>query len=397
MKLSTRKILGLDAAVLVLMAVLVVLPIPGVWREYLQILVLTAVIVGGVVLLGWAKPRGRDIKVATMVVILAAVVFQAVMFVFLGIRLGFWENTYRWSLESIGKVFLPMILIIVGEEIFRGQMIEKGKGSVAAVIVTMVALVGVEISFQASMYNWSEAQAWFDFIVVLVGPTILKNIFLTYVAYQFDYRINIGYRLVMEMPIYLLPVWPNVSRYLAVIFELLLVTLLLGGMISLRRRSGEMKLPVKEGKRRRQKSDEDIKTWMIVRRVGFGILGAGLVIMVALMSGIFKYYFLSVGSNSMKPVLGRGDMVLVKKTNKCEEMKEGEVLVYSHDEATIVHRITEVNEDAGECWFKTKGDANANEDSWIVEQNKVIGVAKGRIVALGYPTLWLNELFNGGK
>ena len=118
---------------------------------------------------------------------------------------------------------------------------------------------------------------------------------------------------------------------------------------------------------------------------------------VALMSGLFKYHFLAIGSGSMEPNIARGDMVLVEKSDQYGEMDVGEVLVYRYDNVIMVHRISDVNEQNGKRTFITKGDANNAEDKWVVEQDDIIGTAKGKIAMFGYPTLWLSELFNGGK
>lgn len=398
MKLSTRKILGLDAVVLGLTVVLALLPLSGVWREYIQAVILALAIGAGVALLGWAKPRGRDTKTMAAIMVLAALVFQAVIFVFLGMRLGFLQNTYHWNWATIGKVFLPLILLIVAQETLRGQVLEKGKGSLSAIVMTTVTLIVVEVACVTPLYeNYGELKVWFDLLVMVIFPTILKNIFLSYVALGFDYRINIGYRLVMELPIYVLPVWPDVSRYLMVVFELALVTVLLLGVMSLQRWGVELRTLLKRKPPKRQKTDSQMKVWQVAKSIGAGALALIMVVYVALMSGIFKWYFLAVGSNSMQPALDRGDMVLVSKTRDCEKIAVGDILVYSHDDVTMIHRVMEAQDEAGRCWFVTKGDANDSADAWVVEQEKVIGLAKGKIVAFGYPTLWLNELFNGGK
>ena len=99
----------------------------------------------------------------------------------------------------------------------------------------------------------------------------------------------------------------------------------------------------------------------------------------------------------MEPGISRGDLILVEKSSDYENMLEGEVLVYRHSNVVVVHRIVEVNEAGGRFTFRTKGDANDAADNWYVEQGEVIGIAKSKIAVAGYPTLWLNELFNGGK
>ncbi len=380
-------------AVLLLLALL---PMDGILREYLQIIVMAGAIGAGVALLGWAKPRARDVKIIAMLVILAAVVFQAVSFVFLGMKLGFVTSVYHWGISTFAKVFLPLILMITAQEIFRGQMVEKGKGSWLVVVLTIITLTVAEICFILPLYDYQSLAGWIDLAMAVIFPTVLTNILMTYIAYMFDYRINIAYRLVMSLPAVMAPIWPDVSRYLMAAFEIALVVILLLGLVSFRRWEGSVKSLSAKQKPERQVTDGELRRRRLIQRVVMVVVSVFLVAYVALMSGIFKWFLLAVGSDSMQPALARGDMVLVMRTDDYDDLEVGDILVYHHSNVVMVHRIAEVQGDDGNHQFITKGDANQSEDVWVVQQGDVIGVAKGKIIALGYPTLWLNELFNGG-
>lgn len=390
MKLSTRKIIGIEAGVVLLWLGLMLVP-GAVLREYLQIGVLGVALLVGVWLLGWAKPRAREGRLVTTLLVLAALVFQVVWFVFLGLKLGFVQNVYLWNLKSLGSVFLPVGLAIALEEVFRGQMVAKGHESKGVIVVTVMVLVALELIWVWPIYNTVLAQDVFDLIVVIGVPALLKGCLLTYVAYEYDYRAGVAYRLVMEMPIYILPILPDVSEYLTTMFTIALVLALAFLVVRVHGR----KAVEKPGER---PEGESKLVWK--RYAKYGGVAVALVAMavyVGLMSGIFKYHLLAIGSGSMEPNIRVGDMVLVEKTDKYDEIEEGEVLVYQHANMVMVHRLVERDERGANYYFKTQGDANDSEDAWWVEQGDVIGVAKGRIVAFGYPTLWLNELFNGGK
>ena len=97
----------------------------------------------------------------------------------------------------------------------------------------------------------------------------------------------------------------------------------------------------------------------------------------------------------MEPNIARGDLVLVERYRERDELEVGDILVYKHSNVVMVHRISEMQEQRnGDYAYTTKGDANKSEDKWTVGKNEIIGVVKGKIIALGFPTLWLNELFN---
>lgn len=396
MKLSTRKIVGIELVTTILFLVVTLGLRNAIWREYLQLVILGLAIVAGVALLGWARPRVQDGRLVAAVVVLTAVVYQVVMFTLLGIKLGFVTNVYNFSLESIGKVILPVILLVVLEEILRGQMIQKGKQSRLAVILTTISLILMETAFVLPIYNFDGARGWFDLAAVIFFPAVLKNVMLTCIAFEYDYRVNIAYRLIMELPVYVLPILPDVNEYLTVIFQVGLVFLLTAGLISFRWRGRAVQGMAARQKQNRVLTAKQIQVRRWLKRGGLALAALVMLVYVALMSGLFKYHFLAIGSGSMEPTISRGDMVLVKKANRYDELEEGEVLVYRYSDVVMVHRIAEAKENGGVYTFITKGDANDAEDKWVVNQGDVIGTVKGKITAFGYPTLWLNELFNGG-
>lgn len=390
MKLSTQKILGIEVGVGLLWAVLLLVPMATL-REYLQIGVLGCGILVSWWLLGWARPQAREGRLAGLVQVLAALLFQIIWFVFFGLKLGFVWNVYSWNWMGILQVFLPAILVIVGEEILRGQMIAKGHESKVVLGVTAGVLTVLEVIWVLPIYDLTVARDAFEILMIVGFPAVLKNVLLTYVAFWYDYRSNIIYRLIMEMPMFMLPVLPNVDNYLTTMFVAGLMLVL---VVVLTKMHGQK---VQRNKIEKATTEKEA-VWKKRAKYGaIGVVSAAVVIYMALMCGLFKYHFMAVGSGSMEPNIARGDMVLVEKSDRYNEMKEGEVLVYRRGNVVIVHRINDVKEIGGRYRFRTKGDANDSVDNWMVDQDDVIGIAKSKIMAFGYPTLWLNELFNGGK
>lgn len=398
MKLSTRKILILEVITLVFYVAVTFGISSAVWCEYGQIAVLAVAIMAGIALLGWARPRNYGTREVALVVIMMAILFQAASFVLLGIKQGFLENVYVWNWASLVRVFLPSVLMIVIAEILRGQLLEKGKSSRLAVIVTtsLIWLTGVLAVWTS--YNLSNPREVFDLVMVVSFPALIENVMLSYLALAYDYRISIAFRFVMELPILCLPIWPDVSKYLTVIFQTAFVTLILivlvlfhrGKVVGLRSKTGK-------SESKQVATDFERRSWKVARYVVWSVIAVVMISYVGLMSGIFKYYFLAVGSGSMEPVLSRGDMILVEKMTDYQNIDEGEVLVFQHGEKIVVHRVMRTTIAGEKYAFETKGDANSEADSWIIAQEDVIGIAKGKITAFGYPTLWFNELFNGEK
>lgn len=108
---------------------------------------------GGVWLLGWARPRAREGRLATTLIILTALMFQVLWFVFLGLKLGFLQNVYVWNWQSVLNVFLPVALMIVFEEILRGQMVARGHESRLAIVLAVITCVVLEVIWVLPIYN----------------------------------------------------------------------------------------------------------------------------------------------------------------------------------------------------------------------------------------------------
>ncbi len=81
-----------------------------------------------------------------------------------------------------------------------------------------------------------------------------------------------------------------------------------------------------------------------------------------------------VTSSSMKPTFKVGDMVYVSEVDP-NNIQKGDIITFKieDDGATITHRCIEVVKDRNELYFRTKGDANEEQDRFIVHDDEVIG------------------------
>lgn len=261
--------------------------------------------------------------------------------------------------------------------------------------MTAVVLSLLQIAVYLPAYLPLVAQSFYEMMLSLIPSVILTNVLLTYIAYTYDYRAGVAYRLIMEMPVYILPIYPDVNNFLKSVFIVMLSLLLIVGFVSVGGWGGVWAESARARKRvKRELSDQQRKALDIARYAGIGLAVIAVLSFTGLMSGLFPYYFLAVASGSMEPNISRGDLVLVEKIDKYEEIAEGMVLVYRHQEQVVIHRVSEVELVGKQYLYHTQGDANNGEDAWLVEQDDIIGVAKNKIAVVGFPTIWLNELFN---
>ena len=138
------------------------------------------------------------------------------------------------------------------------------------------------------------------------------------------------------------------------------------------------------------------RVYVIVRKILIYLLAVVIVVAALLFAAsnspnkaIFGYRYYTVLTPSMEPTYNVGDMVFVKIEN-ADAISVGEVITFnpsSDSEAYLTHRVTEKLTDyqgTGVTCFKTKGDANDSEDSFLIDESRVIGAVKFHIPKLGY-------------
>lgn len=104
---------------------------------------------------------------------------------------------------------------------------------------------------------------------------------------------------------------------------------------------------------------------------------------------LFGYRYYTVLTGSMSPTYNVGDMIFVQLTEP-ENINEGDVITFNpsqDSDAYLTHRVTEklVNyEGTGVTCFRTQGDANETQDSFLIDGSRVIGTVRFGIPVLGY-------------
>lgn len=134
----------------------------------------------------------------------------------------------------------------------------------------------------------------------------------------------------------------------------------------------------------------------IVRTVFIYLLAAGIIVAAVLFAAssspnksLFGYRYYTILTPSMEPKYGVGDMVFVK-IEGADNINVGDVITFnpsSDGEAFLTHRVTEKISDyegTGVTCFRTKGDANDSGDSFLIDEDRVIGTVKLGIPKLGY-------------
>lgn len=105
---------------------------------------------------------------------------------------------------------------------------------------------------------------------------------------------------------------------------------------------------------------------------------------------LFGYKAYSITTDSMKPTLNKGDIIISKK-QKEDKIKQGDIITYLQNGEKITHRIIEIEEQEDENKYVTKGDNNTIEDLEKVKYEQIEGVKIIKIPLLGYIINFLKD------
>lgn len=121
-----------------------------------------------------------------------------------------------------------------------------------------------------------------------------------------------------------------------------------------------------------------------------------------------RYPILVIKSQSMYPAFSRGDIVFL--SNRTTDVHVGDIpaVWFTEQDQPMIHRIIRVWEESvmfsqeqhNTTVFVTKGDNNDVDDMSLypigrssVRRNEVLGFAIGYLPRMGWPALWLREVW----
>ena len=127
---------------------------------------------------------------------------------------------------------------------------------------------------------------------------------------------------------------------------------------------------------------------LVTSAIASAILGAAIALVVAfsLLTFAEAPYF-AVASNSMTPVMQRGDLVVTTPTG---DLQVGDAVTFRMHGQLVTHRL--VARGRQPHTFETRGDANPGNDPWTISTSDVVGKVQSVITRAGWPLLWLGTL-----
>ena len=333
-------------------------------------------------ILGYEKNNKRLTKYIAFDMFIYTFIFLILYYLF-GIIIGYAKTSNYLTLYGITVFIFPNILTIIFKEHLRNSLLTKSNTNTFLIIYTTLLFVMIDVSAALCVANLKDLHGIFLFVALTLLPCASTNILATYLNLKVGYKPVIIYSLMTTLYQYILPVVPNPNKYLKSVIDLILPIVIL--LKSLKKINIYSSIE--------EEISRDYNKKYFFRLLGPLLL---IIVLVYLVSGQFKYYAIAIVSGSMRPVFDRGSVVIVeqvnKKYNNYDKIKKGDIIAYKTNKNIIVHRIIRQLEENDEIFIYTKGDANNNEDNFIVKKENIIGIVRFKIPYIGYPTVWFSEL-----
>lgn len=332
--------------------------------------------------LGYEKKK-RRFTYETMFYVFTYLIFFLIITYIIGLFSGFSQNVYILNMPNLLNNIIPYLLIIVSSELLRYQVVRKGDGSLLSYFLVIFLLIMVDITFFMNTYDISTYDGIIKFICSIVFPHAFKNVLLVYLARNGGPQPCILYRLIMDLKLFIVPIFPNFGLYIDSVVNTCIPVIVFGCVYFSLKQFKNEEVP-----------EQKIKKTRLYNYFFIIILFMMIIVLTILTSCKYKYAMIAIGSNSMNPTIYKGDAVIYESNVDMSEYNIGDILVFKKDSKVVVHRIIDIKNIEGERIFYTKGDNNNGADGYPIIKTEVLGKCKKRIRFIGIFSVYLNELIN---
>lgn len=325
--------------------------------------------------------RNRDKTGKIQIVIIFTIIYLMVYFV-LGLLFGYKRSPYAHTFSAILTNIWVFIPVIIFQEYIRAVLVRFTKRNETLLVIIFLLFSLIELNYGSMGASFATRESAFKYISSTLLPTLTKNALFTYFALVCDYWPSIIFRTaVMAMNI-LLPIFPDLDWFVTGLLELstyVIMFISVNYMNDLSKR-----VTVRTSRRAQRTSNPKVTIPLLVV----------LLIFVCFVAGFFTYRPIAIVSDSMVPKFARGDAVVVKKLSNKEKksLKKNDIIQYSLDGRTIVHRIhKKIKDENGNITYQTKGDNNNAPDDKLVTLKQVKGKVTFVVPYAGWPSVLIYD------
>lgn len=349
---------------------------------YADLMLVTFFVGSAVVLkaqLGLKKDKSLVRSNSIQVVFIAIMLFVLIGYLS-GMFFGFLKNSYSLKLVSIINNIYPILLMVTSQEIIRYMVAKKGIKDNKPLIFLTIAYIIADFGLTFTSASYATGLKLFVYLTNTLAPNIARHILCSYLCLHASYVPGLILRLFFELYIFIAPIFPDYGYYIGSVVGVILPYIIYLCVSKFVQYAEQTRVPA-------------ISKGMWYVNIPLILI---MLFVVALVSGIFKYQIMAIGSGSMEPVYYMGDAVIFEKLELEEHplIQKGIIICYKHGQKYITHRVVDIINKDGENYYQTKGDNNDDNDEYLVHEQDVIGIVRLRIKGIGWPTIWFQELIS---
>lgn len=323
------------------------------------------------------KHRAVDVHKNEVAIVTALTAVLAVLTVsMLGLAFGFYKN---WiSLRIIYTYIVPITVSIISMEMFRSVLLGQKQKTIR--VLSYFMFVFTDIILFADKSPFRSVSAFMSLFAFVFLPAFTSNLLYYKLSYDYGARSVIPYRLITALYSYVLPFGVNIPQalysFIKIVFPLIVLW-----FIKLLYDKRTMNASAKRTP---------------VRTVLTAICAVVMCVSIAFIANLFPYKPIVVASDSMKNELSRGDVVVYEEYEG-QTIQNGQVILFKKNGSIIIHRVVDIKKINGVYRYYTKGDANNGVDTGYITNDDIVGVTTMKIKYIGYPTVWLYDIFRNKK
>ncbi len=313
------------------------------------------------------------------ITITTTIIFIIINFL-LGFKLGFVINPLCHNYIIAFKNIFIHIIPIISLELIRNIILNQNRHNKLVPILVTIFIILIEINTNQLLPTYNNKEFIFQYLCSTIIPIVSSNILYTYISLNISYKISLILILVNIISVILLPIFPNINWFTKGTLSLLKFFVI---YFLFKNKLAKESLTLPPNK----------NSFVLISYALTLIFATSL---VCFMLGIFKYKPITILSNSMTPVLNRGDIVIYKKLNidELNNLPLNSIIIFSYNDKYIIHRIISKREEDHMVYYTTKGDNNETADYNEISASQIQGLYIFHIKYLGYPSIWLNNFFN---
>ena len=328
------------------------------------------------------KTKSHHKRVVILLMSLFSIIYLGLYYL-MGLYYGFVQSKILLSFNTVFNIIIPISIMIITSEIMRNILlsqelnilINKKEINVSPVFA-FISMVLIDLLMYTGSLDFSNLESILTLLGYVLFSSIANNLLFNYISLRYDTKGIIVFRLVTSLYTYIIPIVPDLFVFMMSFYKMLYAYLM---YIVMDKIFSKNDFVISYSEKRRM-------------FIGNTLIMIFTALLIMLVSCEFKYGIMVIGSESMTGTLDKGDAVIYE-TYDDQVIRNGQVIIFDYENVKAVHRVIKIVNVNGVNRYYTKGDANKEQDEGYITNKEIYGLVKLNIKYLGYPTLFVKELF----